>query len=129
MRPEFYTGRGGSYNAIPDIGWFNEKGEAPKWENLGPCLAMRIHGSRAEILADKDDNDFFIMFNSSLDTAAFTLAEAPARKIWVRAVDTSLASPKDILLPGGEEALASPSRYRVKPRSMVILISKDARNG
>jgi glycogen operon protein len=129
MRPEFYTGRGGSYNAIPDISWFNEKGETPKWDNPGPCLAMRMDGSRAEILADKDDNDFFIMFNSSLDAVVFSLAEAPAKKVWFRAIDTSFASPKDILLPGGEEALTSPARYRVKPRSMVVLISKDTHNG
>ena len=125
MRPEFYTGRGGSYNAIPDICWFTEKGEAPKWENLGPCLAMRIDGSRAEILADKDDNDFFIMFNSSMDAVHFSLAEAPAKSIWMRAVDTSFASPQDILPPGEEEPLDSLFGYAVMPRSMVILISKD----
>ena len=128
MRPEFYTGRDGNYNAIPDISWFNEKGENPKWDNPGPCLSLRIDGSRAEILADKDDNDFFIMFNSSLDTVNFVIAEAPGNKPWYRAVDTSQKSPNDILLPGSEEALAQSAKYRVKSRSMVILISRDVDN-
>jgi glycogen operon protein len=128
MRPEFYTGREGSYNAIPDISWYNEKGENPKWESDGYCLALRMDGSRAEILADQDDNDFFIMFNSSLESVNFIIAEAPGKKKWYRAVDTSYKSPNDILAQGKEETLASSLKYRVKSRSMVILISKDVSN-
>ena len=129
MRPEFYTGRNGKYNAIPDISWFNEAGENPKWENHGPCLALRIYGSRAEILADKDDNDFFIMINSSPEAVNFILADAPGNKAWFRSIDTSYKSPGDILLPGSEEALPSQIKYKVKARSMAILLSKDMPNG
>jgi glycogen operon protein len=125
MRPEFYTGRDGSYNAIPDIMWFDEEGKTPVWDKLGPCLALRMDGSKAEILNDKDDNDFFIMFNSGLDPAVFRLVNAPEKKIWVRAVDTSLNSPEDIRLPGHEKPLAAQNRYEVKARSVVILISRD----
>ena len=129
MRPEFYTGRGGKYNAIPDISWYTEKGDNPKWDNPGPCLSLRIDGSRAEILADKDDNDFFIMFNSSTDPVDFTLVGAPEKKVWLLAVDTSRKSPLDILSPGKEETLPSNTKYRVKSRSMVILLSRDTNNG
>jgi glycogen operon protein len=125
MRPEFYTGRDGNYNAIPDISWFDETGEPPVWDKLGRCLALRMDGSKADILADKDDNDFFIMFNAGLDPVVFRLAKAPAKKIWVRAVDTSVNSPEDILLPGDEKPLAVQTRYKVKARTLVILISKD----
>jgi len=129
MRPEFYTGRDGRYNGIPDISWYNEKGENPKWENPGRCLSMRIVGSQADIQADKDANDFFIMFNSCTEPANFVLAAAPAKKGWFRAVDTSLRAPHDILPVGNEEALGAISKFKVKPRSMVILISKDINNG
>jgi glycogen operon protein len=125
MRPEFYTGRDGNYNAIPDISWFNEAGESPVWDKLGPCLALRMDGSKADILADQDDNDFYIMFNNSLDPVNFRVMKAPSRKIWVRAVDTSLNSPDDILQPGTEKPLAFQNRYNVKARSVVILLSKD----
>jgi glycogen operon protein len=125
MRPEFYTGRDGNYNAIPDISWFDENGDSPAWDKLGRCLALRMDGSKADILADKDDNDFFIMFNSGLDPVVFRLAKAPAKKVWVRAVDTGVNSPEDILLPGFEKPLAFQTRYKVKARSLVILISKD----
>jgi hypothetical protein len=64
------------------------------------------------------------MFNSGLDSVVFTLAEAPYRKIWARAVDTGLNPPEDILPPGEEKTLAIPGRYTLKSRSMAVLISK-----
>jgi glycogen operon protein len=124
MRPEFYTGRDGSYNAIPDITWFDEKGNTPDWEKIGFCMALRMDGSKADILADKDDNDFFIMFNAGNKKTSFSVCEPLREKRWVRAVDTALAPPEDILLPGMEKDLSPPDRYIVQERSMVILISK-----
>jgi glycogen operon protein len=129
MRPEFYTGRGGSYNAIPDICWYDEKGFIPDWDKVGYHLALQVVGSRADTLADRDDNDFYIMFNAALEGQAFKLAELPAKKEWFRVVDTGLASPQDILPPGSEKILPSQRTYPVKARSMAILISKDMSNG
>jgi glycogen operon protein len=128
MRPEFFTGRGGNYKGIPDISWFDDRGVSPDWEKIGYFLALRLDGSRAETLADRDDNDFYIMFNASTDAHAFTLAEPPAKKEWFRAVDTGLSSPNDILPLGGEKILPSQRTYPVKARSTVILISKVAQD-
>jgi glycogen operon protein len=122
---KIYTGRDGNYNAIPDIAWYDEEGRTPDWEKLGPCLALRMDGSRADILADVDDNDFFIMFNSGLEPQPFSVAEAPGGKIWYRAVDTALPSPEDILPPGMETMVSPGNGYTVKARSAVILISKE----
>ena len=126
MRPEFYSGIGreGKYNAIPDISWFDEKGKIPDWDDVGPCLALRMNGSQADVLADKDDNDFFIMFNGSSAGVNFTVCEPLDGKKWVRAVDTALPSPEDILPKGEEVLLKDPLSYQVKERSMVILISR-----
>ena len=125
MRPEFYTGRGGAYKAIPDISWFDEKGIVPDWDDVGYYLALRLLGSKADTLADKDDNDFYIMFNSDIDIQSFVLAEPPHKKHWYRVVDTGLPSPNEILSSGNEEPLASQRSYPVKARSIVILISKE----
>jgi glycogen operon protein len=125
MRPEFYTGRDGNYNAIPDISWFDETGEIPDWESIGPCIAFRMDGSKAEVLADQDDNDFFIMFNGAEKAAVFKIMPPPEGKCWTRAVDTALPSPRDILEPGSEEALENAETYRAAGRSIVIFISRD----
>jgi glycogen operon protein len=125
MRPEFYTGRDGNYNAIPDISWFDETGEIPDWENIGPCIAFRMDGSKAEVSADQDDNDFFIMFNGAEKKAAFKIIPPPEGKCWMRAVDTFLPSPRDILEPGSEESLENAVIYEAGSRSVVIFISRD----
>jgi glycogen operon protein len=124
MRPEFYSGRDGNYNAIPDITWFNEEGDHPGWDESSTCLGLRIDGSKAEILADKDDNDFFIMLNSGRKTVDFEISEPLEGKTWVLAVDTNLASPDDICEAGKEKPLFFQDHYSMAGQSMVILISK-----
>ena len=124
MRPEFYTGRDGNYNAIPDISWFTKDGETPDWDEQELCLAFRLDGSRAEIMADRDDNDFFIMFNAENKKNTFKVLEPLNGKKWVRVIDTGLESPEDILLPGEEEPLKYPDRYVLRDRSMAVLISR-----
>jgi glycogen operon protein len=100
MRPEFYSGRDGNYNGIPDISWFIEDGSHPDWDDLGSCLALRSKSVKFKI-------------SDPLD----------GRK-WVRVVDTSFPSPDDVLTPGNEAALHDLSAYIVKERSMVVLISR-----
>jgi glycogen operon protein len=124
MRPEFYTGRDGNYNAIPDIMWFDEKGEDVDWEKTDSCLALRMDGSRADILADRDDNDFFIMFNAGTRQVKFKVCQPMAGKKWYLAVDTSLPSPDDFFSPGQERILPDQDEYFMQSRSMVILLSK-----
>ena len=124
MRPEFYTGREGNYNAIPDISWFTEDGETPDWDEDGSCLALRMDGSRAEIQADRDDNDFFIMFNATNEEVDFSICEPMNGKKWVLAIDTGLPSPDDILPQGQEKPLVDIEQYPVKGKSLVVLISR-----
>ena len=124
MRPEFYTGRDGDYNATPDIAWFDKNGNTPDWDTIGTCLAFRIDGSHAKSASDRDLNDFFIMFNGTEKAVNFKICDPLDGKKWVRVVDTSLPSPEDILLPGEEAALKDSRVYQVKDRSMVILISR-----
>ena len=124
MRPEFYTGIDGNYNAIPDISWFDENGNTPDWDDIGPCLALRMDGSRAAVLDDRDGSDFFIMFNGSSKTVNFKICDPLDGKKWVRMIDTGLPSPDDILPPGDEALLENYMVYKLKDRSIVVLISR-----
>ncbi len=121
MRPEFYTGRDGNYNSTPDITWYDESGKTPHWEKLKHCLAFRLDGSKAEILADRDDSDFFIMFNSSETQIPFIVPSPLNGSKWIRVIDTALPSPEDILLPGSEKPIPTDGIYILKARSMAVL--------
>jgi glycogen operon protein len=123
MRPEFFTGHDGNYNAIPDISWFDHEGNNPDWDKIDMMIALRLDGSKADILADRDDNDFFIMFNSSAKMVSFVLQPSADKKKWFRVIDTGLDSPNDILPYGSTVLLDPQDTYLVKARSIVVLIS------
>jgi len=123
-RPEFYSGEDRSRNSIPDITWFDERGREMQWGKADRLLAYRLDGSKAEIAADRDDNDFFLMFNSLEQGREFVICAPPDGKSWYLAMDTGLPSPEDFLVPGQERLLPVQNRYMTKSRSAVVLLAK-----
>ncbi len=123
-RPEFYSGKDSNHNTIPDITWYGVDGCAPNWGRHCHTLALRIDGSKAEIAADRDDNDFFIMLNASGQNANFSICDSPKGRKWHRAIDTALESPNDISKEGCEAVLQPQNRYTLAARSMVVLLSR-----
>jgi len=121
-RPEFYSGKDSNYNAMPDISWYDEKGSVPDWNFLQYSLAMRIDGSKAEIQADRDDNDFFMMWNSSPSDVNFVICPPTPGRRWRIAVDTAAVPPLDISQRGEEPPLLVPDRYLVAARSVAVLL-------
>jgi glycogen operon protein len=120
-RAEFYTGLDNDDNQVPDITWFDERGEAPEWTAINLTLAALIDGSRAETRAEDSDDDFYLMFNGSNHSVAFTLPRHPRGIPWSKILDTSalhhrelLASPR--LLPRQESC-------SLAPKSLVLLMA------
>ena len=64
------------------------------------------------------------MINGGERTVSFKICNPLDGKKWVRAIDTGLSSPDDFLTPGKEAGLDNPFTYKVKERSMVVLISR-----
>jgi isoamylase len=124
-RPEFFTGQDADFNATPDITWFDEEGKSPDWATIDARIAARIDGSKADILADRDDNDFYLIFNAKDASAVFKVGPAPLARRWHRVVDSSLPSPEDFMGEGEEPILVPQDEYAVAPRSFVLLISRD----
>ena len=124
LRPEFYTGEDNAYNAIPDITWYDEHGKKIDWEGLDNCLALQIDGSKAETHADRDDNDFYMLFNATPSHRMFSIPPAPGGKRWYRALDTAKDAYEELLEPGAEQPLDNRDRYEAIPFSMVVLLSR-----
>jgi isoamylase len=59
------------------------------------------------------------MVNAYTEPLSFTIFDG-LQKPWSRVVDTSFASPEDILEPGSEVPVVG-SKYLVEPRSIVVL--------
>ncbi len=124
LRPEFFSGKDFSLNSMEDISWFDEDAQTPDWSKLDHFVAFRMDGSREEILAERDDNDFYIMFNSSTRDKTVRLPVPPEGKQWYRCIDTSVAAPDDFLDDGNEELLPVQTRYVLPARSCAVLLSK-----
>ncbi|MCA9021709.1 MAG: glycogen-debranching protein, partial [Planctomycetaceae bacterium] len=77
-------------------------------------LAFCLHG------AEEEDADIYVMINASANACQFGIHEGTPGE-WHRVVDTSLASPQDILEPDDVSVVSSTS-YDVQARSVVILI-------
>jgi isoamylase len=123
QRPEFYSGKDADHNKIPDISWYAPDGGPPDWDDPRNVLALRIHGGRAEIEADGDDNDFFIALNACGEDVPFVLPPAPRGSgPWKLAMDTSRASPLDVLAPGSEEPVLQEA-YEVCAHSLAVFLS------
>lgn len=122
-RNEFYLGKDSNFNEIHDITWYNRYGNKPDWIHMDHCLAYRLDGTEAEIDADKDDNDFYLMFNAGINNQSFRICSPPEGTVWFRAMDTSLSGEEDISLNGNEEYLENQEEYIVRAKSVVVLLS------
>ncbi len=123
-RPEFFTGKDSSHNAIPDISWFDPDGKSPVWEKSAKTIGARMDGSKADIVADRDDNDFFMMINAGTEALPFKLCSPPPAHAWFRVIDTGRESPEDFLAVGSELPIPCQSEYILSARSIVVLLSK-----
>ncbi|MGB4572395.1 MAG: glycogen debranching protein GlgX [Rectinemataceae bacterium] len=123
-RHEFFTGEDSDSNDMPDITWFDERGATPDWAALDRRIAARIDGSRTELSSSADDADFFLMFNASDESAAFTVPRHPRGRAWRLVMDTALPSPSDFVSEG-EAPLKYQTSYALAPRSMVVLLAGD----
>jgi isoamylase len=123
-RTRFFTGEDNDQNGMPDISWYSTVLSKYDWSKKSKSLACLIDGSRLETGAKQDDNDLYLIFNASRKSLTFSLPALPAGKQWWRSIDTSMASPQDIVPDGGEIIVVPDEGYIVAPHSMVVLISK-----
>jgi isoamylase len=86
----------------------------PDESHSSHTLAFFLRGGRLQ------DSDLYAMINCYWEDLDFIVSEGEAHE-WLRVIDTSQESPNDILEPGAEERLAS-LRYRVRARSIVVLM-------
>jgi len=123
-RPEFFTGNDSNFNALPDIEWFAPDGTPPEWSTMESAISARLDGSKADIVADRDDNDFFLMLNATAAAMDFTICPPQTGWSWYRSVDTSLAPPKDIAEHGSEPPVNHRKKYRMDPKTLVLLLAR-----
>ncbi len=110
----FYTDR--------DIYWFDHNGENHNWGASSCTLGCLIYPGEDQVTVLSDV--LCLLFNAGRSETEFILPSMEGGGKWYLAVDTAKSSPDDIRLAGNEEFLDMQDRYRLQPRSMVILVSR-----
>lgn len=123
-RPEFFKGINNDQNTRPDIEWLDENCHTPDWSQSNHFFSCMLDGSRSEIYSDKDDNDFYLMFNGGKTDITVKLPKLIDGKKWYRVIDTSAESPFDILAPGYEELLTQQNVYILQGQCVCVLLAK-----
>ena len=124
LRPEFYGGPTQRHDLIPEIAWLSEDGLPADWGSARQTLAVLIRGTASDVEADRDDSDFLLLFNAAEQPVRFVVPPPPpGRSGWLRAIDTALPSPSDILPAGQEERTGDASRV-LEGRSFVLMFCR-----
>ncbi len=115
-REAFFTGRVNE-RGLQDVTWHGCLLHRPGWfdPNSG-VLAFTLAGFGKEA-------DVHVMLNMEDQDLDFELPILPGWS-WLRAIDTSLASPDDVTDPGNEVPIRTGPNYRVNRRSAVVLVSR-----
>jgi glycogen operon protein len=66
----------------------------------------------------------YLMFNAGADAVDFSLPPVVSGTRWHLAVDTAHEAPRDLFAAGEEPLWEDPHRYRLSPRSSVILLAR-----
>jgi isoamylase len=101
------------------VHWHGVRLHEPDWGYHSHTLAAHFFGPSDR----RDAEHVYLITNAHWEPHEFQLPVL-GRKHWHRFLDTSLASPDDIVRPGFEVELANQFVYPVPPRSVVVLVGK-----
>lgn len=121
-RGTFFTGKTLPSTHIRDIEWYNKEGKNYDWSSQEKLLGVLISGNKYYIRREKDDNDFFIMFNPSIQDIESLIPSLINNKRWHLVIDTSKPIGEDIILDKTVQKKVI-KKYLVKERSLVVLMS------
>jgi glycogen operon protein len=118
-QPDFFTGEV-NVRGLADVSWHGSDLGEPDWHDPGSqVLCFTLAGLEGA-------DDVHVILNMSSQGIDFALPGIGGRR-WARALDTTLASPDDIVDPGKEVVVES-DKYRAGERSVVALISQEVQS-
>jgi glycogen operon protein len=107
----------------PEILWHGVEPARPDFSDQSQALAFALDGRRSD-RPNLVDRDLYVAMNASDMHLDFKIPAAPSGRPWRRVVDTSLASPEDIVEEDRGPSVPVGQSYRVPAHAMIILVSE-----
>ncbi len=103
-----------SFVKRPHLIWHGVELFEPDWSETSHSLAFTLHDPDVE-------EEMHVLLNAYWEPLDFELPQPQPHRHWYRIVNTARPAPKDIV-DGTTEAVKT-KRYRVEPRSCVVLMA------
>ena len=122
-KKQFYSGKDGDKDTVPDILWFDQNLHTPLWHDPDQkILCYQIDGS--EVASELGNYHLFFILNGGGGKCMVSIPRNPGMK-WYRIVDTSLRPGSDFFRPGKEKVLRNQHTYNTQAHSIVVLLGKE----
>ncbi len=121
-RGEFFTGKQTPGKSSEDIKWFNPEGIEPDWKDKENIIALLMNGEYTLGNKKNPDSDIYMMFNASNKNIIFTIPQAPNKRAWKLAINTSGLHGQDIFKTGNEPDIEG-NLFTVTAHSLAVLIA------
>jgi glycogen operon protein len=112
LRPRYFEAEESGERRLT---WHGRRLHHADWSADSHALGMHLQGKSEEA-------EIYLIVNAALDDADFALPLAAAQRPWRRFVDTALAAGRASCSPGEEAPLPGQTSYRVRGRSVVVLV-------
>lgn len=107
------------------IKWHGTMPDNPDWSYESRSFVVQI--TENDAANPSDSNEIYIAANAYWEPLLLILPKLPETKKWYRVADTMRVSPHEICENNKESILKKQNRYKIGPRSVVVLIGKNIR--
>jgi len=121
QRRRFFLGRDSDGDGVPDIAWFGNNLDTPRWDD-GELRTLAYQLDGGEEISALGHYQLFIILSADPGLQPVRLPALADGMTWRRVLDTSLPSGEDLIESGHEVALDPPGHYLASPRSVVLLL-------
>ncbi|MGW3044290.1 glycogen debranching protein GlgX [Kitasatospora sp. NPDC001159] len=101
-----------------EVSWHGVRAWQPDWSPDSRLLAVLRGGHGG------GDEQIYVAMNAHWEPHDLELPRPRPGTAWHLVADTAATTPHDLHLPGTEPPLEDPGRYRIAPRSTVILLAR-----
>lgn len=110
----------------PDISYHGEKAWFPEFENFRRQMGIMYCGEYGKLPDGTADDYFFVTYNMHWEPHEFALPNLPRKKKWYMAFNTDDKESGGYYRQGEEPELADQKQFLAPPRTIVVLIGKEA---